>query len=236
MPFYIAMLAAILTGTVLSLGCEFFNHQILEAKRASSGAHLISSLGIYIVVTQMAAICWGNETKVLRTGLDNVQHLSSVILTQTQEISFVIASSLLVAYYVWLCRSKVGLLFRAMADNPAEFALRGHNLHAMRMTSFGVSGFLCSVSSLLVAYDIGFDAHGGLSSILLAVVAVIVGGRQSFAGPLAGAIILGVVRCLIVWWLSAQWAEAFTFGILALVLLVRPDGLLGCRFRLEAAA
>ncbi len=236
MPGYMAVFAAILGGTSLSLCCEFFNHRGLDAKRASSGAHLISSLGIYIVITQLAVIFWGNETKVLRSGVDSVNSLSDIILTQTQEISFIVSGALLLFYYLWLWRSNSGLLFRAMADNPDEFALRGHSLRVMRLMSFGVSGFLCSISSLVVAYDIGFDAHGGLSSILLAVVAVIIGGRQSFAGPVLGAICLGVTRSLVMWWLSAQWAEAFTFGILAVVLLLRPNGLLGSRLRLEAAA
>jgi branched-chain amino acid transport system permease protein len=236
LPWYVVVFAAILGGTLLSLGCERFNHQQLDAKGAPSGAHLISSLGIYIVVTQLAAMFWGNETKVLRTGLDQVTNIADVILTQTQELTFVVASAMLLCYYAWLRRSKAGLMFRAMADNPDEFALRGHSLRNMRMVAFGLSGLLASVSSLLVANDVGFDAHGGLNSVLLAVVAVIIGGRRSFAGPFLGAMCLGLLRSFIVFWLSAQWAEAFTFAVLALVLLLRPEGLLGSRCRLEATA
>jgi hypothetical protein len=55
-------------GIGISLTCEWLNHSQLERQGASSGAHLISSLGIYIVV----AMTWGNETKVLRAGLDGV--------------------------------------------------------------------------------------------------------------------------------------------------------------------
>ena len=90
--------------------------------------------------------------------------------------------------------SQLGLEFRALADNAKEFALRGYNVNRLRLLAFGLSGLLGAVSSLLVAYDIGFDPNGGLNAVLLAVVAVIIGGRQSFLGPILGGILLGVIR------------------------------------------
>lgn len=234
LPWQAAIVGALMAGTLLSVCCESFNHSLLDAKRASSGAHMISSLGIYIIIAQLTAIVWGNESKVLRTGLDKVDTIGDLIVTQSQEISMLVGSVLLLAYFLWLWRSKAGLFFRAMADNSDEFALRGHSLRKMRLVSFALSGFFCSASSLLVAYDIGFDAHGGLSTVLLAVVAVMIGGRQSFAGPVVGALCLGIIRALVVWSFSAQWAEAFTFASLALMLLVRPQGLLGSKLRVSA--
>lgn len=231
-----ANLAAIVIGITLSLLCELFNHGPLEDKGASSGAHLISSLGICILLSQCAAMFWGNETKVLRSGLDNVFQFAGVILTGSQTLVLVIAPILVALYYLWLSRSKSGLLYRAMADNRNEFALKGYNVIVFRLISFGIAGLLASISSLLVAYDIGFDSHGGLSAILLAVVAMIIGGRQSFTGPLIGAILLGLIRSLVVWTFSAQWAEAITFALLAFFLLVRPQGILAPKVRLEAIA
>jgi branched-chain amino acid transport system permease protein len=100
--------------------------------------------------------------------------------------------------------------------------------------AFGVSGFLAAIAALLTAYDVGFDPHGGLIALLLAVVAVIVGGQQSFVGPVVGGILLGVARSEVVWFLSARWQDAVAFGLLALFLFVRPHGLIGREKRLEA--
>ena len=126
--------------------------------------------------------------------------------------------------------------FRALADNPDELALRGYNIRRLRLLAFGVSGLLGAVSALLTAYDIGFDPNVGLSALLLAVVAVIIGGRQSFIGPVVGGILLGMVRSEVVWILSARWQEAVTFGLLVLFLYMRPNGLVGRETRLEAKA
>ncbi len=234
LPWFVGIFAATLVGIIVSLVCELANHAPLEKKGSDSGAHLVSSLGIYIILTQAVAIIWGNETKVLRMGLDGVVRLGSVILTFAQLIATSVSLVILVLFYLWLQYSKLGLQFRALADNPKEFALQGYNVRRLRLVAFGISGFLGSVSSLLVAYDLGFDPNGGLSAMLLAVVATIIGGRQSFFGPVLGGILLGVVRSQVVWYLSARWQTAMTFLVLAFFLFLRPNGLLGSKVRLEA--
>jgi len=234
LPWYWAMLIATLIGMAISVACELINHAALEKKGAASGTHLVSSLGIYIILVQAVALIWGNETKVLRTGLDAVVQMGGVVLTYAQLIAAGVCLVALGIFYLWLHFSQLGLQFRALADNAKEFALRGYNVRRLRLMAFGISGLLGAVSSLLVAYDIGFDPNGGLTAVLLAVVAVIIGGRQSFFGCVLGGILLGVVRSQVVWFLSARWQEAITFLILALFLFLRPHGLLGTKVRLEA--
>jgi branched-chain amino acid transport system permease protein len=206
----------------------------LEQQGANSGAHLISSLGIYIIIVQLVAIVWGNETKVLRVGLDGVIQLGSVTLTYAQITAAIVSTMAIGLFCVWLQFSQLGLQFRALADNPQEFALRGYNVAKLRLLAFGLAGLMGGVSALLVAYDIGFDPNGGLTAVLLAVVAAIIGGQRSFWGPILGGVLLGVVRSQVVWVLSARWQEAVTFAILALFLFVRPQGLFGQKMRLEA--
>jgi branched-chain amino acid transport system permease protein len=234
MPWYLAARAGIVVGVGISLLCEWLNHDRLERQGASSGAHLISSLGIYIIIVQSVALVWGNETKVLRVGLDGIWQAGNVTLTYAQITAAIVSTIAIGCFLWWLQFSQLGLQFRALADNPKEFALRGYNVQKLRLLAFGLSGLMGAVSSLLVAYDIGFDPNGGLAVVLLAVVAGIICGQQSFWGPIAGGILLGVVRSEVVWFLSARWQEAVTFAILALCLFVRPQGLFGQKMRLEA--
>ncbi len=233
---YFAVIAATLTGVMLSLVCELLNHAPLERKRASTGAHLISSLGIYIIISQAIAMIWGNETQVLRTELDSSTPLWGIIITNAQTIAAVVSISILSIFYFWLRFSNLGLQLRALADNPKELVLFGHNIYRLRLVAFAMSGILCSGSALLVSYDIGFDPHGGLLALLLAVAAVIIGGRKSFLGPVIGGILLGVLRSEVVWLLSAKWQEGLTFLLMALFLLIRPNGLFDRKSRLEAEA
>jgi len=229
-----AIFVAVAAGVLLSLACEAFNHARLERTGSSSGAHLISSLGIYIVMVQAIALMWGNENKVLRAGVDSVVKVEQITLTHAQLLAGVISLSVLLAFYILLRFTNIGLRLRALADNPSQLALHGYNTRHLRFFAFSIAGLLASVSSLLVAYDIGFDPHGGLIALLLAIVAVIIGGRASWLGPVLGGIVLGLIRSEVAWFLSARWQDAATYALLALFLFVRPRGILGRNLRLEA--
>ena len=139
-------------------------------------------------------------------------------------------------FSIWLWRTDTGLQFRALADNPTEIAMRGYNITRLRMIAFGLSGVITAIGALLVAREIGFHPHSGLDTLLLAVVAAIIGGQSSFIGPIIGGLLLGIVRAEVVWYMSAQWQDGITFVLLAVFLLLRPQGIVSKRARLEAEA
>ena len=91
-----------------------------------------------------------------------------------------------------------------------------------------------AATALIVGFDIGFEPQGGLNVLMLAVVAMMIGGRLSFAGPVVAGVLLGLMRVLSVWYLSNRWQEAMTFLVLAVFLLFMPGGLFGRKTRLEA--
>lgn len=223
-----------LAAVGVALATEALNHRRLARRQASSGVHLIASLGIYIVIVQIIAMIWGNETQVLRRGVDVTLRLGDVVLTRAQLISGVGSVVLIACFYCWLQISNVGLRFRALADNPTQLALYGYNTDRLRLLAFGLSGFLTAVASLMTANDVGFDPNGGLYAVLLAVVAVIIGGRGSFLAPVLGGMVLGVLRSQVVWHFSARWQEPATFALLTAFLLFRPHGILGRESRVEA--
>lgn len=225
---------AALTGVGVSLACEWVSHRPLARQGASPGVHLVSSLGMYVALSEVVALVWGSETRVLRTGIDPQIAVGPVHLAPSQVYAAVISTATVTVFLGWLHFSKVGLEFRAMSDNPVEFGLRGYNVQRLRSTAFGVSGALASLASLVTAYDLGFDYSGGLPAVVLALVAVIVGGRRSFGGVVVGGVLLGIVRSEVVWYVGARWQDAATFGILVAVLLLRPSGIVASRLRLEA--
>jgi branched-chain amino acid transport system permease protein len=234
-PSWIFASAGAIAGcTLLSLFLEWANHARLSRRRASDAAQLVASLGIYIVIVQIIAMIWGNDTKTLRIGSDDVTRIGGLSITTPQWITVVLAAVLLGAFATFLMRSDLGLRLRALADNPVQFALFGYSVTAYRLVAFALCGFFAAASSLVTANDIGFDPYVGLHAVLLAVVAVMIGGQSSFLGPVLGALLLGLIRAQVVWSYSARWQEAATFLLLAIFLLFRPQGLLQSKTRLEA--
>lgn len=167
-------------------------------------------------------------------GLGVVTRWDHLVVTGAQWATLGTAVLLLGGFGLFLMHSDLGLRLRALADNPMQFALLGYNVNRHRLLAFGLAGLFAAASSLVTAYDLGFDPYTGLHAVLLAVVAVIIGGQGTFMGPVLGALLLGLLRTQVVWNWSARWQEAVTFGLLALVLLLRPQGLLGRKTRLEA--
>jgi branched-chain amino acid transport system permease protein len=237
-PWATVIAASVAGAVATSLICELANHRSLERRRAPPGAHLIASLGLYIVIVQLIAIVWGPQTQVLRAGVGEFYKLAgeSVVLTRAQLLSAGVSVAALATFYGWLRLSQLGLRFRALADNPVEFALLGFNVNAYRALAFGLSGLLAGTASLLIANDLGFEPHGGMNAFLLAVVAVTIGGRRSYLGPVLGGLLLGLLRTAVVWFLSARWQDVATFAVLAAFLYIRPEGILARHARLEAAS
>lgn len=230
------LLLAVCVAAALGLLCEEWLHWPFLRKGSPPEVHLIGSLGMFLVIIQAIALIWGNDTQMLRSGVDEVYAIAEVRLTRAQVMGAVGALALIGVFFVWLRRSALGLQFRAMADNPILLSLLGRNVRGLRRLVFAVSAGIVALAAVAVAYDVGFDPHGGLQAVLIGIVASIVGGRGSLAGAVIAGLLLGIIRSQVVWYTSARWEEAVTFLILALILFFRPQGLFGRRLRLEEQA
>ncbi len=235
-PWYVSFAASLGFCALFAIAIDVFNHAPLARRQAAFISHLIVSLGVYIITVQILVILWGSHPKAIRIARDEAFFFGELIFTATQLWSAAVSVVLLGVFYLWLSFTDTGLQFRALSDNPHELALRGFNISRLRMIAFGMSGVITAVGALLVAREIGFHPHNGLDTLLLAVVAAIIGGRGSFIGPVIGGLLLGIVRAEVIWYISASWQDGITFGLLALFLLLRPQGLVVKRARLEAEA
>ena len=234
LPWFTAIFVSFLAVIAITVLAEVLSHRHLARRGASFGAHFISSLGQSIILIQIIAMVWGNEVRVLRQGADVTFGFGETRLTRAQVIAALVSLLVIVAFLLWLKFSGFGLRLRALADNPTQLALFGYNIDHLRLVAFGISGGLTATASLVAAYDLGFDPHRGLQAMLLAMVAMIIGGRSSFAAPILGGLALGILRAETTWLFSAKWQDLITFGLMALFLLFRPQGILGKKMRLEA--
>jgi branched-chain amino acid transport system permease protein len=214
--------------------CEESLHWPFSRKFAPSDVHLIGSLGMFLVIGQLIAIIWGNDTQILRSGTDKVYVFADGLrLAQAQCVGGVGGLFTLMSFFVWLNRSSLGLQFRAMADNQVLLSLMGRNVRQLRRLVFLISGMIAAIAALVSAYDVGFDPNVGLNAVLIGMIATIVGGRGSLYGTALAGLLLGVIRAEVVWYASARWEETFSFLLLAIILFFRPHGLFGRRLRLE---
>lgn len=216
---------AVFTAVGLGLAAEELMHWPLERRRAPSDVHFISSLGAFLVITRMVVLIWGNDAKVLSPGIDTVYSFAGLRVTAGQAIGAAVATAGLTGTFVWLRWSEVGLQFRALASNAPLLATLGRDIRALRRGVFGISAALVALMAVVKARDVGFDPNVGMGTVLLGVVATIVGGRFSFLGAAAAGLLLGVLRAQVAWLAGARWEDASTFALLAAFLLLAPGGL-----------
>jgi len=227
----IAMAIAVAVG--ISLLLEVVNHGPLERKGAPSSAHLVTSLGSYMVIIELIVLIWDNESKVLGIGSRELSPLLGLRLMNSQIVAGTVSAVLLALSYGWLHGTRNGLVLRAIADNPTQASLYGLSIRRARLFAFGLSGCLGASAALLRASDVGFGPHLGIEALLPAVAALIIGGRDSLWGPLVGGLVVGILRSLALWLFASQWQEPITFTAMLFFLLLKPQGLVGRRTRVE---
>lgn len=233
LPAWVAVIFAVMVAACIGVLIDESIHCPLARKRSPSEVHMIASLGAYLVIVQCIALIWGNETQVLRGGVDQTWTAFDVTLAQAQVMGPALTLAATVALFVWLNGASRGLELRALADNSVLVSLLGRNVRALRRWIFGLSAALASIAALAVAWDVGFDPQVGLKAVLLGMVAMIIGGNGSFIGSFVGGVLLGVLRAEVVWFGSARWEEAVTFALLGLFLLFRPQGIFARKLRME---
>lgn len=230
--FLLSLLLSIIMTCILSIANYYLVYEPLLKIKSSLVVIMISSIGAMIILINMIALLFGNETKIINPGIVDSVSFYNLIITNNQLTQFIISISLISVFVLFLKYSKLGINTRAMRDDLELSSVLGLNVNKMYIIIFSLSGLFAAVSSCLVAYDIGMDPYVGMPIFLYGVVAMIIGGVGRFESPVIGGVILGILQSVTVWAASSKWQDAITFLVLVIFLLFRPQGILGERQRI----
>jgi branched-chain amino acid transport system permease protein len=231
LPLWLAFLLSLLLTAVISLGIEKWVYYPLHLNKSSLNVILVSSIGVFIIMTNVVAVFWGNETKTMSSDISKVYLLGEIIITSNQALQFFASLTVISLFFTMLKFSRIGIKIRAIRDDPELYQILGFSIAKIRSLVFIISGVLIAVASTLTAKDIGMDPYVGMPILLNAIVALIIGGLGRFESCVIGGILLGIIQALVIWQWSAQWQEAITFIVLILFLFLRPQGLIGEKSR-----
>jgi branched-chain amino acid transport system permease protein len=235
-PQALATILALAVAVILGCAIESLTYAPLYRKQASFAIYLLTSFGLYVALINSVALLCGNEIRVLPTTQQLAMSFGPILITEVQQLEVVTSFVVLIPIMAMLRSSNWGRLIRAVRDNPILAATMGVNLILIRILVFAVGSALAGLAAVLSVLDTGTDPQVGLPVLLIATVAVIVGGIGTFAGPILGSILVALLQSVAVWRVSPKWSQAITFAILILFMIFRPTGLLGFRRRLEEAS
>lgn len=223
--FAMAVGVAVLLGVLINA----LLYEPMRDEGVSSFVMMISSFGILIILTQACAIAWGtNPVVLLKGGQETVYSLGAVRITGRQLGIVALAAALGVALYVFFRHFRLGIAIRALGNDSELAQIVGMPARTLRHISFAVGSGIVGVSALLIGFNVGIiDYNMGFDIILMATVAMTIGGLGNVGAATGGGFALGLIQNLALWKLDSKWQMALSFAILILVLLFRPSGLFG---------
>lgn len=189
---------------------------------------LLLTFGLAFIFEDGARFIWGAQGKPVTVPAVLAQPLSSDFFFITGYRLFMVATvAIAVAALFFLLRyTRIGMRIRAGTLDLETVAALGINVGKLRTLNFAVGIFLAGLSGVLAAGQLGLEPTMGTALLMPSFIAIIVGGVGSLTGTLLGGLLIGVASGVTAVFLPAA-SEAIMYVLMAVVLLIRPRGLLG---------
>ena len=224
------------TPAMFALGYLLYRGTIQPIRRAPISSSVLLTFALALVLEGVMGLVWGNTSHAVRPGyFDASFRFAGLFLPKAQVYGCAVALLVLGALFVFLSRTWTGRAIRASAANPDGAELVGVNATSVAALTFAIgvatAGAAGSIAAVLYPFVPG--SHYLWISRLLSI--IVLGGMGSLPGAVLGALLLGVTETLTSTYVSPAWATAVPYAVIFLVLLVRPQGLMGSRLREDVA-
>ena len=224
-----SVVVAMVVCTLLGVVIERLAYKPLRA--ASSLAVLITAIGMSYLLQNIALLVWGANPK----SFPSVVSVGSLSLFGGQmiisgETMITVAANLIImiALTLFTGRTKMGKAMRVVSEDRGAAELMGINVNRTISLTFAIGSALAAIAGVLLCstYPVLMPTTGSMPGIK-AFTAAVFGGIGSIPGALLGGVLLGIIEILGKAYVSTELGDALVFGVLIIVLLVKPTGLLG---------
>jgi len=230
-PLILSALLAVAVSSLAGVAIELLTYRPLRRILSTPLAILISSLGTLIVVENFIALVMGSDIKPITGFHPKAIFVGPVAFTSIQ-LTIVIISLLLVVGLIWfLYRTRTGRILQAVASNPEMAEVVGIDAPKVFLLAFAIGSALIGVAGVLSLLEKGANPYMGTMAVLIGAIAVIMGGVESIPGGAVSGFILGVAINLSVIRIPSEWQYAIAFGIVIVLIILRPEGILAQKTR-----
>src|SRR5208282_1412152 len=222
------MFAAMMICAAIGVTIERLAYRPL--RRRPKLTMLITAIGVSLFLEYTGQLVFGAAPKSFPALIPvySLPHLGGLNINSNQIIVLAVTLLLLGALRFIVLKTKIGMAMRALSFNPEAAALMGVNLDAVISFTFALGSALAAAAGILFAVNYpAIDPLMGILPGLKAFVAAVLGGIGNLPGAALGGIIIGVTETLVAGYISSTYRDAIAFGILILILLIKPSGLLG---------
>ncbi len=229
LPPIVSVIAAMVVCTLLGVIVEVLAYRPL--RKASSLAVLITAIGVSYFLQNAALLIWGSAPKTFGSivPFGSVSLFGgSLIITGESIVTVAVCVVIMIGLTVFTKKSRTGKAMRAVSEDKEAAQLMGINVNKTIAVTFAVGSALAAVAGVLLcsAYPALTPTTGSMPGIK-AFTAAVFGGIGSVPGAMIGGILLGIIEIFSKSYISSELSDAIVFGVLIVVLLVKPTGLLG---------
>lgn len=227
LPAYLGVILSIVFCAVLGVVLEKIAYKPLRG--SSPLAVLITAIGVSYFLQSLALLIFGSQQQKVESvvNLPSI-YLGAVELSGESIATLGITIIIMVALTLFIKKTKTGRAMLALSEDRGAAQLMGINVNRTISITFAIGSGLAAVAGALFVSSYGFvGPYTGSLPGIKAFVAAVLGGIGSIPGAMLGGILLGIIESFSKAYISTQLSDAIVFGVLILVLLVRPSGLLG---------
>jgi branched-chain amino acid transport system permease protein len=238
LPFTVALIVASILSGLVGVAVERIAFQPLRHKGSDSLLTVVSSLGVSVVIVNLLQYLVGAESYTFPGNTYgnlppaiNFGSLDKPIPIRTVQLVIFAVSVVVVAMLNYFINyTKYGKAMQAIAEDQTTASLLGINCDRFIILTFFISSFLAGMAGTLVASSVSIAGpYFGIAFGLRGLAVIVLGGLGSIPGAVLGGLVIGLVEAFVPSEYSG-YKDAVAFAILFIMLLVRPQGLLGRRF------
>ena len=226
-PPLVGILVSILVCVVLGVTIEFLAYRPL--RQAPPLSVLITAIGVSYFLQNLALLIFGSEQKAFPTiiKLPTIE-AAGVYIDGITLITLVVTAVIMVGLTLFINKTRMGKAMRAVSEDKGAAELMGISVNHTITITFAIGSALAAVAALFygMSYIYIRPTTGSMPGIK-AFTAAVFGGIGSIPGAMLGGILMGIIEQLSKTYISTLWSDAIVFGVLVLVLVVKPTGLLG---------
>ena len=223
----LVMLGAMLVAAVLGLVIERFAYRPL--RKAARLTLLVTAIFVSLLLENGGQLVFGPDPKFFPSLAPRTDFLLAGVRITSEQLT-VIGVSVLLMFLLraFVQNTRTGKAMRAVSFNLDAAKLMGIPTDSIIAVTFALGSALAAAAGVLIGMQIPkIDPLMGIVYGLKAFVAAVLGGIGNIPGAVLGGLLLGISEVMVVGYLSSTYRDAIAFGILILVLLLRPQGILG---------
>ena len=229
LPAWVAILMSVAVCTVLGITIERIAYKPLRG--ASSLSVLITAIGVSYFLQNAALILFGADTKSFNSvvNLPSLKLMDGAITISDETlVTIVVCVLVMVLLTTFINKTKTGQAMLAVSADRGAATLMGINVNRTIAVTFAIGSGLAAIAGVLLcsSYPVLSATTGSMPGIK-AFTAAVFGGIGSIPGAMIGGLLLGIIENLSKAYISSQLSDPIVFGILIIVLLFKPSGLMG---------